>query len=62
MTVADTLEQVMGIRESLLTEIKRLRKSETKPSNPRIQAEEMLSEFRMNIMTILLKLVDQVPV
>ena len=59
MTVADTLEQVMGIRESLLTEIKRLRKSETKPSNPRIQAEEMLSEFRMNIMTILLKLVDQ---
>ena len=58
-TVAETLEQVMGIRESLLAEIKRLRKSETKPSNPRIQAEEMLSEFRMKIMTILLKLVDQ---
>merc|ERR1711936_1066870 len=58
-TVADTLEQVMGIRESLLAEIKRLRKSETKPSNPRIQAEEMLSKFRMDIMTILLQLVDQ---
>ena len=58
-TVADTLEQVMSIRETLLDEIKRLRKSDTKPSNPRIQAEEMLSEFRMQIMTILLKLVDQ---
>jgi len=58
-TVAETLEQVMSIRESLLAEIKRLRKSDTKPSNPRIQAEEMLSEFRMKIMTILLKLVDQ---
>jgi len=59
-TVSKTLEQVMEIRESLLKRIKDIRKEVIK-TDPKqnIKQEEMLSEFRMEIMTILLKLVDK---
>jgi len=59
-TVQKTMEQVMEIREKLLMRIKDLRKGEieTDPTQ-NIKQEEMLSEFRMEIMTILLKLVDK---
>lgn len=59
-TVSKTMEQVMEIRESLLKRIKDLRKEEIKTDpEQNIKQEEMLSEFRMEIMTILLKLVDK---
>ena len=59
-TVAKTMEQVMEIREKLLLRIKDLRKGEIKTDpTQNIKQEEMLSEFRMEIMTILLKLVDK---
>ena len=59
-TVSKTMEQVMEIRESLLKRIKDLRKEEIKTDpEQNIKQEEMLSEFRMKIMTILLKLVDK---
>jgi len=59
-TVSKTLEQVMEIRESLLKRIKDIRKGDIK-TDPKqnIKQEEMLSEFRMEIMTILLKLVEK---
>eukprot|EP00092_Neocalanus_flemingeri_P080997 GFUD01101095.1.p1 GENE.GFUD01101095.1~~GFUD01101095.1.p1 ORF type:complete len:623 (-),score=238.28 GFUD01101095.1:389-2257(-) len=59
-TVGKTLEQVMEIRESLLKRIKKIRKGEIQiDPEQNIKQEEMLSEFRMEIMTILLKLVDK---
>jgi len=59
-TVSKTMEQVMEIRESLLVRIKALRKDEIETDpNQDIKQEQMLSEFRMEIMTILLKLVDK---
>jgi len=59
-TVSKTMEQVMEIRESLLKRIKALRKEEIKTDpEQNIKQEQMLSEFRMEIMTILLKLVDK---
>jgi len=59
-TVSKTMEQVMEIRESLLMRIKKLRKDEIETDpNQDIKQEQMLSEFRMEIMTILLKLVDK---
>merc|ERR1740124_1086790 len=59
-TVSATMEQVMEIRESLLKRIKDIRKEEIKIDvEQNIKQEQMLSEFRMEIMTILLKLVDK---
>ena len=59
-TVSKTMEQVMEIRESLLKRIKAIRKEEIQiDPDQNIKQEEMLSEFRMEIMTILLKLVDK---
>merc|ERR1712106_201667 len=59
-TVSKTMEQVMEIRESLLKRIKDIRKSEIQiDPEQNIKQEQMLSEFRMEIMTILLKLVDK---
>merc|ERR1719282_271810 len=59
-TVSKTMEQVMEIRESLLKRIKDIRKGEIElDPNQNIKQEEMLSEFRMEIMTILLKLVEK---
>ena len=59
-TVTETMSQVMEIREKLLERIKKLRKEEIEiDPNQNIKQEEMLSEFRMEIMTILLKLVDK---
>jgi len=59
-TVSETLEQVMEIRENLLQRIKDLRKGDIKTDpEQNIKQEQMLSEFRMEIMTILLKLVDK---
>jgi len=59
-TVSKTLEQVMEIRESLLKRIKDIRKGDEKiDPKQNIKQEEMLSEFRMEIMTILLKLVEK---
>ena len=59
-TVSKTLEQVMEVRESLLKRIKDIRKEEiqTDPEQ-NIKQEEMLSEFRMEIMTFILKLIDK---
>ena len=59
-TVAQTMEQVMEVRENLLKRIKDLRKGEIEiDESQNVKQEEMLSEFRMEIMTILLKLVDK---
>jgi len=59
-TVSKTMEQVMEIRESLLMRIKDIRKGEIQiDPEQNIKQEQMLSEFRMEIMTILLKLVDK---
>lgn len=57
-TVEDALSAVMLIREELLTKIKVLRKDGI-AEDGRIRAEEKLSEFRMEVMTILLGLVDE---
>ena len=59
-TVSKTLEQVMEIRESILTRIRDIRKGGIQiDEEQNIKQEQMLSEFRMEIMTILLKLVDK---
>jgi len=59
-TVSQTLNQVMEIRESLLKRIKDIRKEEIKiDEKQNVKQEEMLSDLRMEIMTILLKLVDK---
>jgi septum formation topological specificity factor MinE len=59
-TVSQTMEQVMEIREAILERIKGIRKEEgvTICPDQNIKQEEKLSEFRMEIMSILLKLVD----
>lgn len=57
-TVEDALKDVMSIREELLTQIRVLRKDGI-AADGRIRAEEKLSEFRMDVMTILLNLVDE---
>ena len=57
-TVEDSLAAVMQIREELLTKIRDLRKDGI-AEDGRIRAEEKLSEFRMEVMTILLSLVDE---
>lgn len=59
-TVSQTMEQVMGIREAILKRIKDIRKGEGVTICPEqnVKQEEMLSEFRMEIMSVLLKLVD----
>jgi len=57
--IGDTMEKVMNIRASLLERIKKLRKGEEKTCpEQNIKQEQKLSEFRMEIMSILLKLVD----
>lgn len=57
--IGDTMEKVMKIRESLLLRIKQLRKEElTTCPEQNIRQEQKLSDFRMEIMSILLKLVD----
>jgi hypothetical protein len=57
-TVEDALRDVMLIREELLSQIRELRKDGI-AEDGRIRAEEKLSEFRMDVMTILLSLVDE---
>ena len=57
-TVEDALADVMEIREELLTKIRDLRKDGI-AEDGRIKAEEKLSEFRMDVMTILLSLVEE---
>jgi len=59
-TVSQTMEEVMEIREAILERIKGIRKGEGVTICPEqnIKQEEKLSEFRMEIMSILLKLVD----
>merc|ERR1712241_1071903 len=56
--VEDALGAVMEVREELLTKIRDLRKDGV-AEDGRIRAEEKLSEFRMDVMTILLSLVDE---
>lgn len=56
--VEEALKDVMVIREELLAEIRNLRKDGV-AEDRRIRAEEKLSEFRMDVMTILLSLVDE---
>ena len=59
-TVSQTLKQVMEIRESLLNRIKDIRKEVIKTDETQnVKQEAMLSDLRMEIMTILLKLVDK---
>ena len=59
-TVAKTMTQVMEIRESLLDRIKMIRKEEIYVDpDQNIRQEEMLADFRMSVMEILLKLVDR---
>lgn len=59
-TVSQTMEQVMEIREAILTRIKAIRKNEGVTICPEqnVKQEQKLSEFRMEIMSVLLKLVD----
>merc|ERR1712088_736936 len=57
--VTKTMEKVMEVRESILARIKGIRKEEVEICvGHNVKQEEMLSKFRMDIMTILLKLVD----
>ena len=54
------MTQVMEIRESLLDRIKMIRKEEIYVDpDQNIRQEEMLADFRMSVMEILLKLVDK---
>eukprot|EP00092_Neocalanus_flemingeri_P008594 GFUD01009260.1.p1 GENE.GFUD01009260.1~~GFUD01009260.1.p1 ORF type:complete len:587 (+),score=157.90 GFUD01009260.1:101-1861(+) len=56
--VATTLDKVMEIRNRILRRIRKIRKKEIKTcSKQNIQQEEMLSQLRMDVMSILLKLV-----
>jgi len=59
-TVTKSMDQVMEIRESLLGRIKAIRKEEgiTICPEQNIKQEEKLSELRMEVMGILLKLVE----
>merc|ERR1711936_1343211 len=57
--VTKTMEKVMEERESILARIKGIRKEEVEICvGHNVKQEEKLSEFRMGIMEILLKLVD----
>ena len=60
--VSQIMNVVMDIREVILTRIKAIRKAEDSvvicPEQKNIKQEEKLSEFRMEIMSILLKLVE----
>merc|ERR1712045_500009 len=57
--VTKTMEKVMEVRESILARIKGIRKEEVEICvGHNVKQEEKLSEFRMDIMAILLKLVD----
>jgi len=57
-TVDETMQKVMGIREALLMRIKDIRKEEvTICPEQNIKQEQKLSEFRQDIMSVLLKLV-----
>ena len=58
LTIDDTMQKVMDIRESLLARIKNIRKGDeiTCPEQ-NIKQEQKLSEFRQEIMGVLLKLV-----
>jgi len=58
-TVAKAMEQVIEMRQSLLDRIKQIRKEEiTICPGQDVRQEEKLSQFRMRVMSILLKLVD----
>merc|ERR1712123_269738 len=58
-TISRSMEQVMEIRELLLTRIKDIRKGVIKIDQVKnIKQEKMLSEFRTEIMTILLRIID----
>merc|ERR1712123_488708 len=58
-TISRSMEQVMEIREMLLTRIKDIRKGVIKTDQVQnIKQEKMLSEFRTEIMTILLRMID----
>ena len=58
-TISRSMEQVMEIREKILTRIKDIRKNVIKiDPDQKINQEKMLSEFRTEIMTILLRIVD----
>jgi len=58
-SVANSMEGVMEIRESLLDRIKDIRKGDIKIcTDQNIKQEKVLSEFRREIMNILLKLVS----
>jgi hypothetical protein len=58
-TVAKAMEQVMEMRQSLLDRIKKIRKGDiTICPGQDVRQEEKLSQFRMKVMSILLKLVD----
>merc|ERR1711892_364430 len=58
-TISRSMEQVMEIRELLLTRIKDVRKGVIKTDQVQnIKQEKMLSEFRTEIMTILLRIID----
>jgi hypothetical protein len=60
-TVAKALEQVMEMRQSLLDRIKQIRKGDPEITicpGQDVRQEEKLSQFRMKVMSILLKLVD----
>jgi len=58
-TIGDTMQKVMDIRQSLLERIKGIRQDEVDTCpDQNIKQEQKLSEFRMQIMTILLSLVD----
>jgi len=58
-TVSKTMEKVMKVRESILKRIKDIRKGEEQVCfGHNVKQEEKLSEFRMDVMAILLKIVD----
>jgi septum formation topological specificity factor MinE len=57
--VTKTMEKVMEVRESILARIKDIRKEKVEICvGHNVKQEEKLSEFRMDIMEILLKLVE----
>merc|ERR1711892_1073396 len=58
-TISRSMEQVMESREMLLTRIKDIRKGVIKTDQVQnIKQEKMLSEFRTEIMTLLLRIID----
>jgi len=58
-TISHSMDQVMEIRQLLLSRIKDIRKEVIKTDpGQNIRQEKMLSEFRREIMTILLRIID----